>query len=520
VIASGVGPSRGALLALLAGALVGCAKGPPGRKLASGIGRDLVLSPGGELVSFLTGAAHPEDRSIPEDLVLGDLWIARASEGGAEKIGSSVPNLRSARAYDPSGASLAFLASYRFRDGDGELRVADAAGGVRKIAETVSSFAWAPPAGAGKREARPLAFVSGGQLRTVDLSQKSAPPALVQDGVQTFAWAPAGTRLATRASGSSGGRVEIFDVATGRTREAAKESSDLSFGPDGTLYVLGPAKPKGGDRPLIALQSFDAETREIGRATSIAVSPQGDLALLSTDKNPGEAYGTLLRRTRGGPPQPVGERVSEFRFTPRGDLVFLARYDLRARAGTLTAAAPGAGPREIAPKVQSFSIAGDRVLYVAQHPEKGDFRIELWTADLASGSPPHKIDDGVYGYELARDGISLFYKARCAGGPRSCSLFRGAVDRVSPAQLLAAGVAGFELSPDGKRLLLELPHRGAARAVDLAALASSASAPAVPLAPFVEMVDPSALLAGADGRRVVYAALDPARAGVYVAELP
>jgi hypothetical protein len=211
--------------------------------------------------------------------------------------------------------------------------------------------------------------------------------------------------------------------------------------------------------------------------------------------------------------------VSEYRFTPRGDLLYLAGYDLRARAGTLSVATLAGGAREIARKVQTFSIAGDRILYIVQHPEKGDFRIELWTADLASQAAPRKVEDGVYGYELGPDGSTLFYKARCAGGPRSCSLFRAPIDGSRPAQMAAPSIAGFELSKDGKRLLLAVPHRGAPRAVDLSVVPSDQTTTA-PLKPFVEEVDPAAAFADGKGSRVVYAALTSGRAGVYVVDLP
>jgi len=505
---------RRGLAALLIWCVFACSKGPPGRKLASGIARDVSISSGGELVSFLTAVTHPPDPGLPEDLLLGDLYVAKVASGDASQIGSAVPNLRGARAYDPSGTSLAFLARYRYRDGQGELGVVGGPGTVRTVADGVTSFAWAA---SGKM----LAFVADGRLRALDVSREGTTPTLALDGVQTFAWAPAGTRLAARSAGSSGGRVELLDVATGRTREAAKASSDLSFGPDGTLYVLGAAPEKGGDRPLQAIASFDAAAQEVGRATSFAVSPQGDLAMLGTDKNPGAAFGTLLRRSRDGAAKVVGEHVSEYRFAPRGDLLYLAGYDLRARAGTLAVAMLSGGTREIARKVQSFSIAGDRVLYIVQHPEKGDFRIELWTADLTSQAPPRKVEDGVYGYELAPDGATLFYKARCAGGPRSCSLFRAPIDGSRPAQMVTPSMAGFELSKDGKRLLVAMPHRGAARAVDLSVVpADQDQAATVNQKPFVEEVDPAAAFANGTGTRAVYAALTSGRAGVYVVDLP
>src|SRR5262249_44696275 len=186
--------------------------------------------------------------------------------------------------------------------------------------------------------------------------------------------------------------------------------------------------------------------REIGRATSFAASDRM-VALLSTDRQPGEAFGTLLRVPRtGDAAEPLGERVSEFRFAPGGELLFLARYHPRARAGTLEDAAPGKPPREIAQRIQSFTAQGDRLLYLAQAPQKGDFKIELWTAPLDGSSPPRKVDDGVYGYQLTPDLKRIFWKARCAGSARSCSLFRAPADVSAPAPLLAVNVTGFDLS--------------------------------------------------------------------------
>jgi hypothetical protein len=160
---------RRAAAAFLACCAMACSKGPPGRKLASGIARDLALSSGGEMVSFLTGVSHPTDPGLPEDLMLGDLYVAKVASGDAAQAGSAVPNLRSARAYDPSGTSLAFLARYRYRDGDGELRVSDGPGNVRTVADGVSTFAWAA---SGKM----LAFVASGRPLHGHPAERGSPP--------------------------------------------------------------------------------------------------------------------------------------------------------------------------------------------------------------------------------------------------------------------------------------------------------------------------------------------------------
>jgi len=504
-----------AIVALaVAGATTGaCKKIEQGRRLASGLARDIVVSPSGSAVSFLQGAVHPDDRGVPEDLFVGDLFFAWvAGNGSAERIGGGVPTLAGARAFSPGGEWLAYLAQWRFRDGEGELWLAEAAAPPRKVADAVSSMRWAPMGSL-------LAFVASGKLMVLDAAKEPAAPSVALDGVQTFAWAPGSNRLAARGAAAAGGRVEMVDVGSGRLREVAKGSSDFGFGDDGALYVLGPPGPSGGDRPLAVVDAFDARPREIGRATSFAASGR-DVALLSTAKAPGEAFGTLSRISRsGGAPQQLGERVSDYRFSLRGDILFLARYDTRARAGMLTIAPRAKPPREIAARVQSFTVQRDRILYVAHAPQKGDFRIELWTAPLDGSSPPRKVDDGVYGYQLSPDGKSLFWKARCAGGSRSCSLFQGAADGSSP-RLIATNVAGFDLSADGSRVLVQQPHRGAPRAVDLAVVATDGPRGDASAEPFATEVEPSSRFVDARGRRVVYAAMSAARAGVYLVDVP
>src|SRR5207253_95304 len=203
------------------------------------------------------------------------------------------------------------------------------------------------------------------------------------------------------------------DPQSGSAKEMAIATSDFAFAPDGALAALGPPPPRGGDRPLLI------DGVRVATATAFAFSPDGrELALLSTGKQPGEATGDLHRLTRSsGASHLVATRVADWRWGGAGDLLCLARYDVRARAGTL----------------------------------------------------------------------------RCAGGPRSCSLLRAPFAGGAP-EVLAANVSGFDLSRDGKRILLQQPHHGAARAVDLAVLSADGAAPGQ-VKSLVEEVDPSSRFA-------------------------
>ena len=493
-----------------------CSETTPGKKLASGIAHQLTIAPGA--AAFLLDAVHPDDRSVPDDLLAGDLWIARLDQPdrpAAQKAGAGVTTSAGAFAFSNRGDALAFLAAWRFRAGLGELWITTPAGGPQKIAAEASAFAWAPGATA-------LAFVGPGRVGIVKagLRETLATPI---EGAQSVAWSPDGKRLAVRAAAVAGGRLWLVDAEGGKRQEVASSTSDFAFAADGTLGVLGPASARGGDRQLLALEPGAADPLKLARATAFAFSPDGrELALLSTEKSPGEATGELSRLVRkAGAPQVVGQRVSDWRWTTAGDLLFLGGYDVRARAGVLTVSPSGGGaPREIARKVQSFVAQGKRVLYLVQAPQKGDYKIELWTS-LLDGSAPRKIDDGVYGYQLSNDGATLFWKARCAGTARSCSLLRAPVEGAGAEKptLLSPNVAGFDLSQDGTRILLERPHRGATRAVDLAVIGAM-GAPPEHLKPFVLEADASSRFADPAGKRVLYATLTAGKGSVYVTDVP
>ena len=86
--------------------------------------------------------------------------------------------------------------------------------------------------------------------------------------------------------------------------------------------------------------------------------------------------------------------------------------------------------------------------------------------------------------------------------------------------MIAPEVAGFELSEDASRILLQQPHRGAARAVDLAVIAADAGPRKDSPKPVAVEVDPTSRFTDPRGRRLVYAAMAAARAGVYVLDVP
>ena len=507
-----------ALLACVAVLASACSEKGPGQVLASGSARALVTAPGSRAVAFLLQASHPDDSGVPQDLYLGDLWLAREGEA-ARRIGGAVPSIEGAVAFDRQGGAIAYLAGYAFRAGEGELWVARPAEAPRRLGVKVAAFAWSPKGGR-------IAFVSAGVLHVARAAGgPEEAPSLA--GVHSFVWSPDGARLAARGPGAAGGRLVLASADGGRPVEVAEASSDFVFAPDGALGMLGPSPKKGGDRPLTLIEPGTLQHRALGRATAFSFSPSGsELALLSTDKHPGESFGDLSRLSRapGSAPQSLGSKVSDFRWSTAGDLICLARYDLRARAGTLLVAPPGGGaPRELSARVQSFSVQGRRLFYMVQEPQKTDFKVELWTADLAA--PPgsaqaasRKVDEGVYGYQLSPDGRALYWKSRCIA-LRSCALFRGPADGSGAPVQLAASAAGFDLSADGSRLLVAQVHAGSAHTVDLKVVDARGPAKDPPGPPIATEVEPGARFLDEGGRHLV-AVLSGRRAAVVRIDVP
>ena len=69
------------------------------------------------------------------------------------------------------------------------------------------------------------------------------------------------------------------------------------------------------------------------------------------------------------------------------------------------------------------------------------------------------------------------------------------------------------------RILVQQPHRGAPRAVDVAVI-SAAGSPMDRLKPLAEEVDPTSRFADDAGKHVVYAIVAAGRSGVFLADVP
>lgn len=516
--------TRAPLAFAVAAALAACKPSPPppsGRQLWSGPARGLVATPAGDAVAWLAAPAPSKERGVPEDVRVGKLFVSNVSGGAPRELGDGVTSLDGSYAFSPDGKRLAFLAKWRFADGRGELwSAAAAAGAAVKLCDDASSFAFSPeeaPSGASRSR---LGAICDSALR-VGPGDAAETFAVASQPAREFEWALHG--LVVRGPASLGGRLGLvsFDSRPG-TETLAERTDDFALGRGGSglawvtgteVEALAVGCPKGA--------RFTAD-RYPNHATP---APGGEGAAFLVPEAANPSLADLFAFEGCDKVAPLGKAVGEFAYAASGHLAFVDGYDGRARAGTLrvhtarSEAAPKGATLELGKHVQEFhwSPSGKWLTYLVRNA-KGGFTIELWASGpWAAGKapPPHKVDDGVYGYSLSPDEGRVYYKARCADA-RSCTILVVPSDGSNKPVEVAKKAAGFELSRDGRRVVVLAPHRGSETQVDLKATPANGG----DVTPLASACEPIARLLGAAGESVAFVSDDKVHAGVWVAPLP
>jgi Lipoprotein LpqB beta-propeller domain len=199
----------------------------------------------------------------------------------------------------------------------------------------------------------------------------------------------------------------------------------------------------------------------------------------------------------------VAKAARAFAWSQRGELAFVGG-DLLGFGGRSVALA---GVQGVA-----WSPDGNRIAARASAAAGGT----LWVVDPQSGAA-RQMAIATSDFAFAPDGaLAALGPPPPKGGDRP--LLRAPLAG-GPPELLAADVSGFDLSRDGKRILVQQPHRGASRAVDLAVISADGAATGR-VKPFVEEVDPTSRFADDGGKLVVYAIIAAAKGGVFLADVP
>ena len=442
-----------------------------GRRLTDGPALFLSASPDGSRVAWLAGCA-PAPGAAKGQLAC-TLLAAPLPGGGVQRVADGVAAMEGAFAWGPDG-SLAALGRRDPVAASGDLTLLRPGGEPRVVAPRVTAFAWGP--------ASRIAFSAGGGL-FVASSDGLAEPVRGGASVTGLAFAPAPGRalaaLLRDASGALG--LAVWADTGGEPAVVARDVASFAFSPDGgALAAIAGVAP--------------------GSTGNLVVVP------LAADGKPAA-------------PVLVAPDVGEFRWASGATrLAWLAGFDPRIRAGALASAVPGGAPMFFAPRVTAFELSpsGQQVAFL-RHMTDSKYAVHLDLSPSQAAAPGTLAQDAA-SFEFSPDGRWLYYRAGCAPAGDACVLFRAPATGLGPSaspERLADGVAGVAIDrwrPD--RVLVSLVRRDGA-GVDLALWSGGrlTSLDRNVLAGSPRFLPP-------DGRRAVYAVALPARAGLYLADVP
>lgn len=515
------------LLSLLAAAFLvaGCKtqSGPAapqglGRKIADGPAREVITAPGGGAIGWLADPTQPRDMGarISDQVWVGKAQVAIATGGPTVTLGGGVATLPGTFFFSPDGRWVGALTDWSFRDARGTLVVAEVSSGkVREVAKEVTFFVFSPD---GER----LAFVAD---RTLHLEPTAGGErAEVISQVSTAQFSRSGDHLAVRRR-AVGGRGELLLVNADQIdqrQELARRVAEYRWAPQGEEIVFT-ARNETGGTDLFVTEADQAPRRVGTGVTTFAFSPTGDHLAFIGGVSPQKQFGDLFLLVQGAREAvKIGDTVTTFEFSPDGRrIAWLDRYSAQSRGGNLAWSEVSATPEahEIRKGVPSFAWApdGDALAFIYRQTVP-IFSLDLHLFRIGKDETSVEVRRGVFGYSFDRVGDRLFFRTECTRNARSCDLHTIEVaEPTGMATRIATGIFTYEADPDDQSMLMLTYARTDAEALDVALVpADGSKAPRT----IDRMVAHGTKFVGGDGDRITYAVLDPARAGVYVADPP
>lgn len=489
-----------------------------GKRIHDGPVRAVAASASGEWVAFLDGCNDVKSQVLPPGTASCDLRAVPTAGGPIRKVAGAVTTLPHAMGWHPSADLLAAIAEYDYVQGTGRLVVARGGGEAEPVADGVAFHGFVPG------EAR-VAAVAGGRL--VSAGPGSAPEWTPgAEGISSFDINPASQSLPPGAVASllrrpsQSGGVLLAVQRDGKVQPVGKGAGDYAFAPGGAAYAF---TARAGDGYELRVGSA-ATTRTLGRGVhGFQFSRGGEAIAYVSGAQPG-AQGNLhvARLGNEAPPILLGREVGDFRWAARAPrLAWLERYDPRVRAGRVGAGGPDLPPRTFANDVSEVEISPDGAhLAFLQHTTRGGYSVDLTVAalDAPKDAALRSVAQGVFGFSFSPDARWLYYRTRCTRNAEACDLERIPAGGLAPEgkpELVAQGVKSFEFDPrDPGRLLL-----GSQR-MDLVALDLAVWKDGKRTAVDTGALPGSARFLGPDSSRIVYAVVQPKRAGIYVADVP
>jgi hypothetical protein len=520
------GALRAPLVVALASFLVACSGAPreaavapagPGRRAAAAEAKALAASPDGAWLAWLEACHVARGQYLPPGTSNCDLRVGPAAGGEAQRIAGAVTTLPHGIAWSPAGPALAALADYDYAAGAGTLVLWEG-GKAREVARGVTFHGFGPGG--------ELGFVAGGRLQLLGAGEESPREVAGAEGVASFDFAPRragpceGDRLLllARRARAAGGDLLGVDCRLRPLAPLAAGVAEYGFAPDGSAFA---ATIDGRDGPLLRVRrTAGGGAATLGRQVQrFAFAPEGGGVAFLGDVAPGR-QGNLYVAEPGRAPSLLGKEVGDFRWAARAPrLAWLEKFDPRVRSGALGVGGPGTVSRSLGRNVTDFDLAPDgRTVAYLQHTTRGGYSVDLGLAAVDGKGPPAVVAHGVFGFAFSPDGKWLYYRTRCTRNGEGCDLERVPAEGLAKdgkPEPIAPGMKSFEFDPRDPGRLLVGWQRADRPALDIATWRDGK------LTRIDQVVLPgSARFVAAVPGRVVYAVVDPKRAGLYVADVP
>jgi hypothetical protein len=492
----------------------GSESGGQGRRLVAGPVKALLASADGAWLAMLDGCVEVKGRFLPLGTATCDLKVLSTAGGEPRLVARAVPTLPHGVVFAPEGSALAALASYDFESGAGTLvMVRDGAG--KEVARGVTFHGFVPGGGGG------MVAVAGGRLQVV------GPDGVLVGEHAAAAFGSFELRKAAdgsvvglgRTLGAQRGALFGFDLGHlgGGGQPIAVGTTDFSLAPGGRAFAYSGTSQRGTELHLAADLAAKPVRVAEGARSFVFASDGAALAWIS-GAAPGK-QGDLFVAAPGGVSRRLGQEVGEHRWAsaaPR--LAWLEQYDPRGRSGVLGVGGLDGVVRTFGRNVTDFELSADgaQVAFL-RHTVEGGYSVDLWSG--AASGEPRMVARGVFGFSFAPDGRWLYFRTRCTRNGDACDLERVATSVVETGlegkpEAIAPGVKSFEFDPrDPGRILLTW-QRPDLVALDFGIWRGGKLA----------RVDRGALpgsirFLGPDSKRMVFAVVEPKRAGVHVADL-
>jgi Tol biopolymer transport system component len=495
--------------------------GGMGKSVASGDAIDLRVTSDGKFATYLLDAQKPRLDGIPPVMRLGTLYAVATGGGSPRKLGSGVTNMPGGYLFSSDSRWALFLVGYNVSAQAGELRAVDLLDAKSDEVKLGSRVTYV----VSSKDGNQVAFVDDGTLKVGVLP--GGPFRELAADVTVAEFAPDGQNVYFKRKLTLAGGLYQVSVAAGTPpKKLADKVGDFKVSADSRYIALATSSVQSpGLYDLQVADAGNAKPKMVAVATNFfGFSPDGKLlARIEGYKGTGNQGSLMVGPADGGPGKKLGDKVDVVMFSPNSQgIAFLQNYSMSdTQGGTLgqgsltVAQLPSGEVKTLGERVPGYVWSNDgKTLAFVGRFFKPVYSVDLLVHSMGSTEPPHKVQQGVYGYLFSADDQYLMFRAGCIRNGRACDLYTLEVAKPKePPQKAVEGIFSFKPAPEGSRVLLTYA-RTLGDLYDVAVYNLKTKERKT----LEQLVKVPAHFVSADGSKAAYVVAEQGKQGVYVAE--